>query len=685
MKFVYPNFLWAFGVLAIPLIIHLFNFRKYKTLYFSSLKFVQFIDQQTRSTQKLKHLLILAARILAFSCLVIAFAQPFIPAANDVSKGGKPVLAIYIDNSFSMSMKGTEGELISEAREMARKMISDASLETRFMLVTNEMSGLEQRIISKVDALERLDKIELSPITRSISDVIEWEKNTIQKENLTNQKIGVQQYVVLSDFQKNTSDLSSLKSDSTAFYYPVKLTPQEISNIAIDSVWFTSPIQKVGESNELNIRVKNFGQKNSVNTELHIEIGNIKRDVFVDVPANEKTVTTINYTKQSGGIKKGKVSVNDKQLFFDDDYFFSYTVANQSTILVINGENAVNSISLVYSLDKFYKVVEIDQNSFTADYLNDKDLVILNGNNEIPSGLADELEEYALNGGSIAIFPGEKVEEHLNDWNAFLSSLRMPTLGTSFTDGVKIKKINNEDPFFRSVFDEKPDKLNLPTVAKAYASNASTKTQAVGLIFLQNGNSLYTKSLGSLNVFLFTSSLTPSFGSFTSNALFSTLLLRTAELSKRRTPISLTIGEDSKFPLFLKVRGESPIRLKNNQIDFIPSLFQKNGISYLSLSGLEVLEILESGTYQILGGIENGVLSLNYSRNESDISSFTPSEITEKFETQGIKHLNFSEISEGQSLTKIDLEKPYEYWKLFLFFALMWVLIEMVLLKFWKK
>ena len=118
MKFVYPEFLWAFGVLIIPIIIHLFNFRKYKVLYFSSLKFIQFVDQQTRSTQKLKHLLVLIARILAFSFLVIAFAQPFIPAAKDNSKGGKPVIAIYIDNSFSMSMKGKEGELISEAREM---------------------------------------------------------------------------------------------------------------------------------------------------------------------------------------------------------------------------------------------------------------------------------------------------------------------------------------------------------------------------------------------------------------------------------------------------------------------------------------------------------------------------------------------------------------------------------------
>ena len=109
MKFVHPGFLWALFALAIPIIIHLFNFRRYKVIYFSSLKFIKHVDQQTRSTQKLKHLLILALRLLAITALVLAFAQPYFPVERSGNGGGKPVLAIYIDNSFSMTAKGTEG------------------------------------------------------------------------------------------------------------------------------------------------------------------------------------------------------------------------------------------------------------------------------------------------------------------------------------------------------------------------------------------------------------------------------------------------------------------------------------------------------------------------------------------------------------------------------------------------
>lgn len=685
MKFVYPEFLWAFGVLLIPIIVHLFNFRKYKTLYFSSLKFIQFVDQQTRSTQKLKHLLVLFSRILAFSFLILAFAQPFIPASVDATKGGKPVLAIYIDNSFSMTMKGTEGEMISEAREMARKMIKEASLNTRFMLVTNAMSGIEQHLVSKLDALERLDKIEANPLVRSIGDVLEWEKNAIKREHETHQRIGVTQFVVFSDFQKNSSDLSKLTADQESYYYPVKLTPQESSNIFVDSVWFTSPVQKIGESNELNVRVKNYGKHDLTNVELHLEIENIKRDVFLDIAANDKTVTTINYTEQKEGYKHGKVSVNDKQFYFDDEYYFSYAVSKQAKILIINGTNAVKGISLVYSLDNFYKVDEIDQHSFTIDALEDKDLVIINGASEIPSGLADDLKEYANEGGSLALFPGDNIDANASGWNAFLSSVKMPTLGNSFTEGVKIKEINYEDGFFKSVFEKKPESLNLPTVSKAYRSSSSNSSQSIDLIELQNGSPLYIRSLGTLNIFLYTSSLSPNYGSFTSNALFSTIILRTAELSKRKTPISLIIGNESRFPIFSKAKSESPIHLKNKKIDFIPMTELRGSITYLSISGMEALENLKSGTYDILDDTKKGIVSLNYNRKESNIEAYNNSEITALFEAQGIKHITLSEISEGQSLTKIDLEKPYEYWRVFMIFALLFVLVEMALLKFWKQ
>jgi hypothetical protein len=679
---VYPEFLWSLFALAIPIIIHLFNFRKYKTLYFSSLKFIKHVDQQTRSTQKLKHLLILFIRLLALTCLIFAFAQPFIPVEATNGSAGKPVLAIYIDNSFSMTAKGTEGELLSEAREMARKMIDKASLDTRILLNTNQMSGIEQRLITKIEALDLLDKIEPTALVRKLDDVLNWQRNFIDKESETTQKIGTRQYVFFSDFQKSTTRFNELTEDKNAFYYPVLLTPQEKSNIYIDSVWFSSPIQKIGQNNELNIRVVNSGKDALTNVELHLDVDGIKRDVFIDIPANNKAATVFNYTEKSGGFKTGKLSVNDKQLFWDDDFFFSYFVDKETTVLVVNGEQASSAVSQVYNLEAFYKVTSIDENAFTLDRLNQTDLVFLNGVNEIPSGMSQNLKLFAQSGGTIALFPGTNCK--IASWNSLLTDLQMPLLGKVISSGMKIDKLIYDDPFFYGMFEKKKDNLNLPSLTKGYQIIPQGKSAFYELIRFQNGMPLFLRSEGDINTFLFASSLDPSFGTFTSDALFPSIVLRIGEMSQRKSPISLIIGQESFYPLYKKQSGETPIHLKNQKIDFIPQVQKQGLINYISLSGQEALEMLTAGTYDVVDEKKEAVLSLNFDRIESSTECFVKNEIISALENESLKHVSFNEISQGQSITKIDIEKPFEYWKLFIILTLLFFLSEMLVLKFWK-
>lgn len=680
MKFEYPGFLFAFLLLAIPIIIHLFNFRRYKVLYFSSLRFLRQVEEQTHSTQKLKHLLVLIARLLAFSALILAFAQPYKPVENTGKAGSNPVLAIYVDNSFSMTLKGTEGELLSEAREQARKLINNASAETRIMLATNELSGVEQRLVTKTEALDRLDKIEASPLVKKTSDVVNWMREEIDKEEATGQSLGTRQYVILSDFQKTSSDFKGMKRDSLGFYYPIQLVPQNLSNVFIDSIWFNDPNFKTGVNNELNIRLKNTGDKDLSNVELQLDVNGSKRDVFVDIRANESIVTPINYSDPKPGLKKGIVKVNDKQVFFDDEYFFSYQVKEKSSVLIVNGKSAVSNVARVYGLDNYYQVQSVDESSFTPDALNSKDFVVVNGMDDISSGTGASLVSFVQEGGSLALFPGENI--NVSSWNSLLQKLKMPLLGALQTEGVKVKSINYNDVFFNGVFEKKPENLNLPLQTKIYRISGAS-ANAMSLVTLQNGLPLYVRSNAGHSVFLFGSSLAPSFGNFTSNALFTTILLRSAEMSQRRIPISLTIGSDSKFPAYNAPRKETPIHLKSKNIDFIPQTEKISQVTYISISGMEAGK-LKAGLYAIENEVPIGDLALNYNRAESDVATLSPSDIKDGLAEQGIDNISFSTIDEGQSAARIELEKPREYWRILVVLALLFLLAEMALLKFMK-
>ncbi len=137
MSFLYPAFLFALFAIAIPIIIHLFNFRKFRVVYFSNVKFLQNVLLETKAKSKLKHLLILLMRILAIASAVIAFAQPYIPenTTQNVSSG---IVSLHVDNSFSMDAEGKDGNLLEVAKNKARNIVSAFPAGTKFLLTTND-------------------------------------------------------------------------------------------------------------------------------------------------------------------------------------------------------------------------------------------------------------------------------------------------------------------------------------------------------------------------------------------------------------------------------------------------------------------------------------------------------------------------------------------------------------------
>ena len=84
MQFLSPLFLIGLAAVAIPVVVHLFNFRRYKKVYFSNVELLQHLQTETRKQSRLKQWLVLALRIGCIIFIVLAFAQPIIP--TDKSK-----------------------------------------------------------------------------------------------------------------------------------------------------------------------------------------------------------------------------------------------------------------------------------------------------------------------------------------------------------------------------------------------------------------------------------------------------------------------------------------------------------------------------------------------------------------------------------------------------------------------
>lgn len=681
MNFLYPGFLWALSLLLIPIIIHLFNFKRYKTLYFSSLQFIKHVDQKTKSTQQLKHILILISRLLAFTFLILAFAQPYSSDRANNTTPNAPIYCFYIDNSFSMQAHGHEGELLSEAREEAKDIVEKAPVDALFMIGTNEMSGREEHLLNKADAFDKIDHIDLSPFNRKTGQILDWQEKALNKVLETSPAKSDVQYVLFSDFQKLNRSGAENRIKTSFRYFPVQLVPENTDNVLIDSVWFDSPINKVNENNQLNIRVANYSDSDRSNLELNIRVGKMIKTIFTDIGAGEKKVSSFTYMDKEPGFRSGTVTFSDKQIFFDDTYYFSYEVKNSSSVVIIDGEDAVDNIRILFDLDNYYKTNSIPVTGVTREAMSDADLVILNGVNSLPSGLQSYFREYHKNGGSLALFPGRKPD--LNEWNSLLRDLQMPLIGSKQESGVKIRNINYRDPFFKGVFEKETHELNLPVVKSVFQSRPGT-ARANSLVELQNGMSLASFQNGKSNILMFYSSLHPEFGKFTEDALFTTILLRMAGLSQRKQPLSVTIGQEVMYPIFREVNTERGINVKNDQYEFIPQLTENGGMNYIVLNSNEENRTIPAGNYQILQESVLGMLSLNNDRRESDLTPLSEDEIIETFGAVNQKRVQFNTISSDHTFSTRDIDKPFSYWKICIIITLIFVATEMLLVRLLK-
>ena len=679
MKFAHPEFLYALLVLMIPILIHLFNFRKYKTLYFSSLQFLKQVTQQTKSTQKLKHFLVLLSRISAFIALIIAFAQPYWPNASSSAPYIAAVQAIYIDNSFSMEARGSSGNLLSEAKESARQIIRNAPLGSRFMIVTNELSGLEQQIISQKEALDRIDFIDFFTQPKAMSKPLNAIQSTLSRELHSFST----QYILLSDFQKSTFELGEVNVDSAGTYYPIILAPQDEENIFIDSIWFDQPLRKLNSPNNLNVRIQNQSPSDLSNLELRLKVDSYERQTLVDVPANGAITAQFNYTDKAPGWKSCQVEVSDKQLYFDDAFYFSYLVKGVSNVLIINEENSSNNPEKVFETDGFFNVKIVLVTQLQQSDVAEADVILVNGINSFPSGLITLLEGAVDNQSSLLIIPGESV--NINEYNYALTTFDLPIITQKASQSLRLRTINYEDIFFQGVFDRKPDKINLPTVPIVYGNSPTSRSNYVPLVQFENNNPLLVRHGGNKNVYMLYTGLQEQFGKLAEHILFSTVVLRAAEMSGSGNDLFLLFGTNASAYAKRPLGYQEALSVRNSETEFIPPANTRKNVDLLSFDQLDVGVSISAGNYSIYAGVEFvRSIALNYDRDESNSTCFDASEITDALDDIGITNYTMNEVNSIADIEQLTLEKPKEYWRILLFLALAFLALEMLLTTFWK-
>lgn len=684
MNFLYPQFLWSLLAISIPIVIHLFNFNRFKKVYFSDLKLLKEVEMETSKKSNLKHLLILLARILAIAALVIAFAQPYFKKNEIGSSQGEKLVSIYLDNSFSMNNVAQEFTLLDKAKEQAENVANLYNQSDKFQLITNDFELKHQGFVTRQEFIDLVQEVTPSSVTRQLAQVEQKQLDFLNKERSQN-KLGY----YISDFQKSTSNLESLKQDSTLITNFVHLSPELTGNVFIDSVWFDSPIRVVKKKEDLSAKIINNSEDDiQVKVELFLN-GASEGFMNQDVLANSSSEIKLNYSINSSGIVNAKLLISEYPnpvSTFDDAFYFSYLLAETAKVLVINENSAYlnntsGNINQLFKNDDYFKVKNSSSSSIDYSEFGTSNVIILNGLNELSSGLVSELMKYTEAGGTVVYFPGAKL--NLNSANEFLLALEAGRFLRKDTTDTKVTFLDFQHPMFRDVFEKIPKNIDLPVVFNSYQLSVSSRSKVEKLMKLQSGNDFLSKfnyKKGSL--YLFTVPLYKKFSNLTSHSVFVTSLLRIVENSGSKQMLSQLISNEI-ISLKDKNYNSESFRVKNEQkgIDFIPEMQRNRGELKLFLSQ----EVKEAANYTIENeGKIIGCFGLNYDRLESYFESYSIAELKSLVANSSTSVIDASNNSIANSNSSQLYKKETKWWKLFILLALIFVALEILIIKLMK-
>lgn len=689
MNFLFPTFLIGLTAIAIPIIIHLFNFRRYKKVYFTNVQFLKELKQESDSKSRLKEWLILAMRILAITCLVFAFAQPFIPGKSKAIQGEKAI-SIYVDNSFSMENINTKGTLLENAKQLATEIVNSYKASDKFQLLTNDFEGKHQRLLSKEDFLEQLNDVKISSASKPLNDVVKRQQDFLQNSNSKNKRI-----FLLSDFQKNTSAFVKSDLDTSLTISCIPIVSSEINNVFIDSVWFETPVQQFGTQQIIHANIINKSNKDIENGSLKLFINNKQVSLAsFNVGQGDKKDVSISFTVKEKNINNGVLKIEDYPISYDDEFYFSFNAQTSINTLVINGKESRTGGNFKSLMQNDSLFIYIENNEASIDYslFSKLDFIVLNELSNITSGLTSELQKFIINGGSVVLFPSAKAD--LTSYNTAFQSLQLPQITILDTSNTKTQLINFEQGLYEGVFEKIDQRMDMPKVFEHYNFQQTTTRSLQNIISLQTNQPFLSQhNLGNGKVYLFSIPSDEKASNFLKHALFVPTIIKMAVLSLKPTPMYYKTASNeviavssqnnfSKKPLHI-VKNDASTGSATKSLDVIPEHRLINNTTTLFTQN----QISEAGHYTIQeeGTIIKG-LAFNFDRKESDMNFYTGEELQKQIDEKDIKNMSIIEGNEktvSDSLQEINDGK--KLWKLFLILALVFLLAEILIIRLFKN
>lgn len=428
----------AFGALAfaIPLIIHILNRSRFKTIDWGAMHLLESVIKVNHKRFRLDQLILLLVRCLIPALLAFCIARPLLTSSKTMDAETPVSLLILVDASYSMDTIEQGGTRFDQALQSARQLVESASKgsDVHVIMMGSQPMPLFDQPVFDLDAVNRrLESFQGGFGSGNVTTAIQQSLQVLSGMSNPHREI-----VIISDFQQK--DWQELIADNASNIKPLfeaaKLKPiltllpigkPKTENVSIESIEYPQKAIGAGEPLSFRVNILNQGPAQITNARVVFRVDGQDAGVSqVTLAPNGSTQVLFTHTfEQSGShLVEAEVAADDA-LQTDNKFALSVTAWERIKVLLVDGdpdpdplksESDFLQIALTpFTLGRFQlaDLIEsetINENGLNQETINDADLIVLANVKRLTDDRTLYLSQFVENGGVLFVFPGDQID-----------------------------------------------------------------------------------------------------------------------------------------------------------------------------------------------------------------------------------------------------------------------------------
>lgn len=366
----------AGGAVAIPIVIHLLNRRRFQVVTWAAMRFLLTAEKKNARRMRLEQILLLALRCLLVLLLVLAMASvtPWAEAvwrwlapdgANALAAGSQRTHKILVlDSSFSMGLKNGDGTCFERARALAAQIVRQSSGGDGFSVVL--MAAPPRRIVPEPSddprkVVAEIDKLRLTHGNADLAATL----NTVESlVRASPGKYPTREVYFLTDLQQSTwiarqpaalsATLQKIQQRAQTIF--VDVGREAAGNLAVTNLALDDSLATTGRVTPIVATLTNYGEtRTDVEVRLFVgkaraaaadkgyDLHEVKESTVKQIKRGEAAPVTFTYKFPTPGDYVLLVQAAHDDLELDDMRSAVVTVKNTVPVLLVNGKPAVEA------------------------------------------------------------------------------------------------------------------------------------------------------------------------------------------------------------------------------------------------------------------------------------------------------------------------------------------------------